>query len=85
MQNLTKIHVRRLRVAAARLRETRRRSGTDRAIWLAARNYRRDAIADPAEAPQVIELPQTLTARIAELTMDVTDDRIEGSEAAQLD
>lgn len=71
MQHLLPITVRRLRIAAARLRETRRSTGTDRAIWIAAKNYRRDALAQPEDAPESITLPHTLVERINELTADI--------------
>lgn len=82
MQFLTPVPIRRLRIAAARLRGTARRSGTQRAIWIAAKNYRRDAVAQPDQAPESIEFPKALADAIGELTPDfektpdVTDDRI---------
>ena len=81
MQNLTPITVRRLRIAAARLRGTRRSNGLHRAIWVAAKNYRRDAAAEPELAVESVEFPKVLADAIRQLTPDldptpdVTDDR----------
>jgi hypothetical protein len=68
MQHLLPVPVRRLRIAAARLRTERRRSGTDRALWIAARNYRRDGQAQPDDTHEVVRLPHFIAERIAELT-----------------
>lgn len=79
MQHLLPVPVRRLRIAAARLRTERRRSGTDRAIWIAARNYRRDGIAQPDDTPETVKLPHCIANRIGELTPEETEENKDGS------
>ncbi|QDV23586.1 hypothetical protein [Aureliella helgolandensis] len=74
MQYLTPIAVRRLRIAAARLRTGRRRSGSERAVWIAAKNYRRAAQLEPDEAPETIELPKSLVDLVQTLTPELEDD-----------
>lgn len=71
MQNLLPVSVRRLRIAAARLRGDRRPDPVARSIWTAARNYRRDATAAPEDAPETIRLPYKIVDRIHALTPEL--------------
>lgn len=74
MQHLVPVPVRRLRIAGARIHRQRRHSGSDRAIWVAARNYRRDQWAQPDDAAEIVKLPHFLVERIAELTTDYPEE-----------
>jgi hypothetical protein len=73
MQHLLPVPVKRLHIAADRLPADRSRNGTDRALWIAARNYKSDEQAQPDDTPDVVRLPHFIAERIAELTPEHED------------
>ena len=61
MEKLVSIPINTLRRAAAKLARRGRNDGVERALWIAARNYR-------AQRGESIELPDSIVQRALELT-----------------